>query len=231
MRRKYPAFDETDHGFSTFSKFLEDAATTGLVKIETDPRSGTYRVELANTTAPPPAPASAPAERPAEEGEGRRRRRRGGRRAEPAAAEAGAGSEAAEAESAEADARPRHAEVFEVRVEPTPDPDLGALPPLDEPISYEDMIMLGPAPEVGEDVPDLVEASDVAAGEPPPRSSRRRRRRAAVADPEPTVGRPGAGRGDRRPAPGGRSGGRARPRGRRRPRPRRPRRGAGGAGA
>ncbi|MEZ0285599.1 MAG: NYN domain-containing protein, partial [Thermoleophilia bacterium] len=66
MRRKYPAFDETDHGFSTFSKFLEDAAGTGLVKIETDPRSGTYRVELANTTAPPPAPAEAPAERPAE---------------------------------------------------------------------------------------------------------------------------------------------------------------------
>ena len=185
MRRKYPAFDETDHGFSTFSKFLEDAAGTGLVKIETDPRSGTYRVELANTTAPPPAPAEAPAERPAEEGEGRRRRRRGGRRAEPAAAEAGEGSEAAEAESAEAEAEA--AEVFEVRVEPTPDPDLGALPPLDEPISYEDMIMLGPAPEVGEDVPDLVEASDVAAGEPPPRSSRRRRRRAAVADPEPTV--------------------------------------------
>jgi uncharacterized protein (TIGR00288 family) len=61
MRRKYPAFDETDHGFSTFSKFLEDAAGTGIVKIETDPRSGTYRVELANTTAPPPAPvASAP---------------------------------------------------------------------------------------------------------------------------------------------------------------------------
>ncbi len=187
MRRKYPAFDETDHGFSTFSKFLEDAAGTGLVKIETDPRSGTYRVELANTTAPPPAPAATPAERPAEEGEGRRRRRRGGRRAEPAAAEAGAGSEAAEAESAEAEAEAEAAEVFEVRVEPTPDPDLGALPPLDEPISYEDMIMLGPAPEVGEDVPDLVEVSDVAAGEPPPRSSRRRRRRAAVADPEPTV--------------------------------------------
>ena len=55
MRRKYPAFDETDHGFSTFSKFLEDAAGTGMVKIQTDPRSGTYRVELADTTAPPPA--------------------------------------------------------------------------------------------------------------------------------------------------------------------------------
>jgi uncharacterized protein (TIGR00288 family) len=175
MRRKYPAFDETDHGFSTFSKFLEDAAGTGMVKIQTDPRSGTYRVELADTTAPPPAPAAAPPERPAEEAEGRRRRRRGGRRGEPAAgeaAEAGAGVDV---------------EVFEVRIEPTPDPDLGALPPLDEPISYEDMIMLGPPPETGEDVPDLVEVSDLGTGEPPPRSSRRRRRRAAVAEPEPTV--------------------------------------------
>ncbi len=177
MRRKYPAFDETEHGFSTFSKFLEDAAKTGLVKIETDPRSGTYRVELADTTAPPPAPAAAPSDRSAEEGDGRRRRRRGGRRPEPAAAEAAA----ADTEAVEG------AEVFEVEVEPTPDPDLGALPPLDEPISYEDMIMLGPPPEVGEDVPDLVEVSDVGSGEPPPRSSRRRRRRAAVAEPEPTV--------------------------------------------
>jgi uncharacterized protein (TIGR00288 family) len=174
MRRKYPAFDETDHGFSTFSKFLEDAAGTGIVKIETDPRSGTYRVELANTTAPPPAPAATPSERPADEGEGRRRRRRG-RRGEPAPAEAVEAGMAADAE------------VFEVHIEPTPDPDLGALPPLDEPISYEDMIMLGPAPEAGEDVPELAEASDVGGGEPPPRSSRRRRRRAAVAEPEPTV--------------------------------------------
>ncbi len=182
MRRKYPAFDETDHGFSTFSKFLEDAAGTGLVKIETDPRSGTYRVELADTTAPPPAPAAAPSERAAaDEGEGRRRRRRGGRRGEPAPAEPVVAGTAAEEDEDE------DAEVFEVRIEPTPDPDLGALPPLDEPISYEDMIMLGPAPEVGEDVPDLVEATDMGAGEPPPRSSRRRRRRAAVAEPEPTV--------------------------------------------
>ncbi len=169
MRRKYPAFDETDHGFSTFSKFLEDAAAAGMVKIETDPRSGTYRVELADTTAGPPAPEAAPVERVAEEGEGRRRRRRGRR------------AESPEPEAAEG------AEVFEVRIEPTPDPDLGTLPPLDEPISYEDMVMYGPPPESGEDVPDLVEVTDFDADEPPPRSSRRRRRRAAVAEPEPTV--------------------------------------------
>ena len=179
MRRKYPAFDESEHGFSTFSKFLEEAGNTGIVRLETDPRSGTYRVELSGGRAgappAPPAPAPAPTaaagpERGAEEGgEGRRRRRRGGRRSEPATQEP--------VESA--------AEVFEVVVTPTPDPDLGALPPLDEPISYEDMIML--SPEVGEDVPDLVEASDVPADEPPTRSARRRRRRAAVAEPEPTV--------------------------------------------
>ena len=178
MRRKYPAFDETEHGFSTFSKFLEDASGTGMVKVETDPRSGTYRVELGATTAAPPVVA-APAERAAEDGEGRRRRRR--RRPEPAAQEAVGAEEAAE------DGEGAQAEVFEVRVEPTPDPDLGALPPLDEPISYEDMIMLGPAPELGEDIPDLAEASDVGADEPPSRSSRRRRRRASVAEPEPTA--------------------------------------------
>ncbi len=29
MRRKYPAFDENEHGYSTFSKFLEEAGSTG----------------------------------------------------------------------------------------------------------------------------------------------------------------------------------------------------------
>ena len=182
MRRKYPAFDETEHGFSTFSKFLEDAATAGAVRIETDPRSGTYRVELGDTTAAPPAAAPAAAERAADDGEGRRRRRRGGRRSEAAREDA-----ADRGEDVEGGEVVEGAEVFEVHIEPTPDPDLGALPPLDEPISYEDMIMMGPAPEAGEDVPDLAEMSDVGAGEPPSRSSRRRRRRAAVAEPEPTV--------------------------------------------
>ena len=177
MRRKYPAFDESEHGFSTFSKFLEEAATAGIVRIETDPRSGTYRVELAGGAAPPlpQAAAGAPAaERAGDEGDGRRRRRRGGRRSDPAITEPVAGEET-----------DGEAEVFEVVITPTPDVDLGTLPPLDEPISYEDMIMLGP--EVGEDVVELAEVSDVGNDdEPPSRSSRRRRRRAA-SDPEPTV--------------------------------------------
>ncbi|MGD9570422.1 MAG: NYN domain-containing protein [Thermoleophilia bacterium] len=180
MRRKYPAFDESEHGFSTFSKFLEDAGGTGMVRLETDPRSGTYRVELGTTVAAPPVAAPAPAaERggSGEETEGsRRRRRRGGRgRSEGSTAQAAPAAEALAPD----------AEVFEVVVTPTPDLDVGTLPPLDEPISYEDMIMLGP--EVEEDVPELVEATDVSEGEPPARSSRRRRRRGAGADPEPTI--------------------------------------------
>ncbi len=187
MRRKYPAFDESEHGFSTFSKFLEEAGGTGMVRLETDPRSGTYRVELGEgrTAAIPPMPTAASgtaerSERPdrnGEEGDGRRRRRRGGRRSEQAAP-------ATDAVTAEEALAPG-AEVFEVVVTPTPDLDLGTLPPLDEPISYEDMIMLGP--EVDGELPDLVEASDIAPGEPPARSTRRRRRRGAGADPEPTI--------------------------------------------
>jgi hypothetical protein len=181
MRRKYPAFDESEHGFSTFSKFLDDAAAKGIVRLETDPRSGTYRVELTEGLRPAESP-DVPTpplvvdveERPAEDGEGRRRRRRGRRAIETPAPE-DAGEES----------RDPDAEVFEVIVTPTPDPDLGSLPSLDEPISYEDMIMLGPDPS--DDIPELIEASDAGADEPPSRSSRRRRRRAAVADPEPTV--------------------------------------------
>jgi uncharacterized protein (TIGR00288 family) len=179
MRRKYPAFDENEHGYSTFSKFLEEAGSTGMVRLETDPRSGTYRVELGEgrATAVPPVPvSSAPAasERGGEEGDGRRRRRRGGRRTETTAA----------ATPSPAEALAPGAEVFEVVITPTPDADLGTLPPLDEPISYEDMIML--SPEV-EELPELIEAAETAPGEPPARSTRRRRRRGAGVDPEPTV--------------------------------------------
>ena len=186
MRRKYPAFDESEHGFSTFSKFLEEAGGTGMVRLETDPRSGTYRVELGEgrTVAIPPMPTTTGvAERPertGEEGDGRRRRRRGGRRSEAPGTTSEAGAEPTTSEVAEPGA-----EIFEVVITPTPDLDLGTLPPLDEPISYEDMIMLGP--EVDAELPDLVEASDLAPGEPPARSTRRRRRRGAGTDPEPTI--------------------------------------------
>jgi uncharacterized protein (TIGR00288 family) len=180
MRRKYPAFDESDHGYSTFSKMLEEVAAKGGLRLETDPRSGTYRVELAEAlrsrpTPPVPVPAAsepsteAPSDRTGDEGgaDGRRRRRRR-RTGEPAAQDAMA------AEIAEA------AEVFEIIVTPGSEPVAGGLPPIDEPISYEDMIMLGP--ELDAEVTPLAEASDAApadgdgeSGEA--RRGRRRRRR------------------------------------------------------
>jgi NYN domain len=175
MRRKNPAFDENEVGFSTFSKFLDTASKKGIVRLETDPRSGTYRVELAEggTTSAPPSGSSATAERPAapasgeEPGEGRGRRRRRPRRGE-SSAPAGENAPAA----------PSGADVFEFVVEPTVELDMSALPPLDQPISYEDMIMLGP--ELGEDVPELVEVSDAVVEEAP--TPRRRRRRRGTGD-------------------------------------------------
>jgi len=168
MRRKDPAFDENAIGFSTFSKFLESSAAKAGISLQTDPRSGTYRVAM--TDAPAAAVVAPPSvdddEAPAE---GRRRRRRG-RRGE------GRG-EGAPRPEATPDADTDGADVFEVFVTPTPDPDLGQLPSLDEPITYEDMVLLTPEVEaevkaagVTEDDPDA----------PPARSTRRRRRRASV---------------------------------------------------
>ena len=178
MRRKNPAFDERDAGFGTFSKLLDDASSRGLIRLETDPRSGTYRVELADSTAG--APSMSPTEeRPETDRGGRRRRRRPPR-----------GSE--EARAAEQDDRaalgeiPEGAEVFEVVVQATPDPDLGDLPPVGQPISYEDMILMGP--DIEAEIPELIEKSDLDRVEAaqPSRGSRRRRRRFS-GDDEPTA--------------------------------------------
>jgi uncharacterized protein (TIGR00288 family) len=178
MRRKYPAFDESDHGFSTFSKFLAEAGAKGMVRLETDPRSGTYRVELADGRATPAPVPPQSAEPRSDEGEGRRRRRR--RRGEPAPNGA---PEETTAEEAAGEGIPADAEVFEIVVtsRPEPEPDLTGLPPIGEPISYEDMIMLGPELDSA-DVPaladvELVEASDVPAEPVRPAGRRRRRTR------------------------------------------------------
>ena len=169
MRRKNPAFDEADIGYSTFSKFLEAQGEQGIIRLQSDPRSGTYRVELGNSAAAAPLPSIG---EPAGDGEAptaRRRRRR--RRGESADAPAPA---------------TESADVFEFVVDTTAQVDATELPPLDQPISYEDMILLGP--ELGDDVPELVEASDrpatggdgvEAEGTP---TKRRRRRRSASAD-------------------------------------------------
>ncbi len=44
MKRKKPSFNETYHGYRTFSELLEDAQQAGLLELETDKRSRTYVV-------------------------------------------------------------------------------------------------------------------------------------------------------------------------------------------
>ena len=175
MRRRDPAFDEGEIGFSTFSKFLEDAQAKGVVRLEKDPRSGTYLVDLGEgAAASSDWPTLAP-ERPIVElGESRRRRRR--RRGEPS--DASAQAEANGEETAGADG----AEVFEFEVRPK-EVAAAELPPLDQPITYEDVVLAAEDLEV--EIPELVEATDVT-GEGPPTRGSRRRRRSLSSLPEPT---------------------------------------------
>jgi uncharacterized protein (TIGR00288 family) len=44
MKRKKPSFNETYHGYRTFSDLLEDAEKHGIIRLRTDSRSGTYVV-------------------------------------------------------------------------------------------------------------------------------------------------------------------------------------------
>ncbi len=44
MKRKQPQFSESYHGYRSFGDLLEDAQDKGLIKLSTDPRSGTYVV-------------------------------------------------------------------------------------------------------------------------------------------------------------------------------------------
>lgn len=44
MKRLKPSFNESYHGYRTFSALLEDAQAHGLIELETDKRSGTYVV-------------------------------------------------------------------------------------------------------------------------------------------------------------------------------------------
>ncbi|MGQ0634088.1 MAG: NYN domain-containing protein [Planctomycetaceae bacterium] len=44
MKRLKPSFNETYHGYKTFSDMLEDAQAQGILELETDERSGTYVV-------------------------------------------------------------------------------------------------------------------------------------------------------------------------------------------
>jgi hypothetical protein len=42
MKRKKPSFNESYHGYRTFSDLLEAAEKEGIIQLRTDPRSGTY---------------------------------------------------------------------------------------------------------------------------------------------------------------------------------------------
>lgn len=45
MKRKQPQFNEEYHGYTSFSRLLEDAESHGLLKLRRDARSGTYVIE------------------------------------------------------------------------------------------------------------------------------------------------------------------------------------------
>lgn len=187
MRRRDPAFDEGEIGFSTFSKFLEDAQAKGVVRLQRDPRSGTFAVELTDGAAPASDWPTLGEERPPVEiGEGRRRRRR--RRGEPSEATAGNGAGTGAEEVAAEAATEDEAEVFEFEVRQRPR-EKAPLPPLDQPITYEDVVLA--ADDLDDALSELAEATDVVA-EVPTRGSRRRRRPLSTVA-EPTTGDLAAG--------------------------------------
>src|SRR5213075_2883610 len=57
MKRKKPSFNESYHGYRTFSELLEDAQREGLVELDTDKRSRTYVVTRFGSEMNAPAPA------------------------------------------------------------------------------------------------------------------------------------------------------------------------------
>jgi uncharacterized protein (TIGR00288 family) len=87
MKRKKPSFNESYHGYRTFSELLEDAQKEGLLELDTDKRSRTYVVTRfgAELHARPEA-AEAPAKKKS------RRRRGGSKRKAAGAAPAEAGA-------------------------------------------------------------------------------------------------------------------------------------------
>ncbi|HMF12883.1 MAG TPA: NYN domain-containing protein [Gemmataceae bacterium] len=113
MKRLKPSFNETYHGYRTFSALLEDAQQQGLLTLETDDRSGTYVVTSFGEEKMAPA-SPGPRRR-------RRSRRRGGRgrEREPVKSEGanGASSEAPDAPESE----PAHPSTFDEEFIPWPE--------------------------------------------------------------------------------------------------------------
>jgi uncharacterized protein (TIGR00288 family) len=90
MKRKKPSFNETYHGYKTFSELLEDAQREGLLELETDSRSRTYVVTRFGSESSDKDVGAAPRKKIS-----RRRRASGRRRSSPAAA-TGTGESAAQ---------------------------------------------------------------------------------------------------------------------------------------
>ena len=60
MKRKKPSFDESYHGYRSFTHLLEDADEATLVDIERNPKSGTYVVTRFGNEPPSDSEGSAP---------------------------------------------------------------------------------------------------------------------------------------------------------------------------
>jgi hypothetical protein len=116
MKRKKPSFNESYHGYRSFSDLLEDAKKEGLLELDTDKRSRTYVVTRFGSEMHAP-----------EEGEGEaapapkktRRRRSGGKRRGAA--------EPARPDHAVADAAAPEAPAVEPAAEPAPSPPREAI--------------------------------------------------------------------------------------------------------
>ena len=85
MKRKRPQFNEAYHGYRTFSELLEDAQKVGLLDLETDVRSRTYKVtrfgsEMTGPVTPGRSASTAPGNGGGLVRPKSRRRRRGGRK-------------------------------------------------------------------------------------------------------------------------------------------------------
>src|SRR3954454_20273422 len=78
MKRKKPSFNETYHGYKTFSELLEDAQKEGLLELDTDSRSRTYVVTRFGSDTTGQEVGAAPRKKVS------RRRRSSGRRRSPA---------------------------------------------------------------------------------------------------------------------------------------------------
>jgi hypothetical protein len=143
MKRKRPSFNETYHGFRSFSHLLEDAQRRGIVILRRDQKSGSYIIEDLGPAARTDAAsgsepalerrAEAAAEADANGGRSTRRRRgRGGRSRRGVPAAPGAVPESVVPGTEDADEADEE-EAEEVAAHEDREPALAAAPPVEAP--------------------------------------------------------------------------------------------------